>query len=402
MLRQLRRTWEDYGRRDPFFGVLSDPAKHGGRWSREEFFASGVAHVESLMRSLGDARVALPRGACLDFGCGVGRLTQALCRHFDRVTGVDVAASMIRRARAFNQHGDRCTYVANKTANLARFGDASFAVVHSCIVLQHMPPDLAAVYLREFFRVVVPGGLVVFQLPSEPRRADESPAAFALPDQDYRATLTLPGALPRFRAGERATALIRVQNDGQSVWPETTPTGHGGRIVLGNHWLGRDGRVVVRDDGRAPLPRALWPGDAVEIPIVLTPPDAPGDYILELDLVQELLTWFGDKGSGTLRVPVSVSGTRDSALGTRVHAGEERMPNADRPVPDPGAARIASLFESLLARLRGPAPPFEMHAIPRDRVESLIAASGGRLVRAIEDDACGPGWKSFTYICTRV
>ena len=211
MLRQLRRTWEDYGRRDPFFGVLSDPAKHGGRWSREEFFASGVAHIESLMRSLGDARVAVPRGACLDFGCGVGRLTQALCRYFDRVTGVDVAASMIRRARAFNQHGDRCTYVVNQTADLAQFGDASFAVVHSCIVLQHMAPDLASAYLREFFRVVAPGGLVVFQLPSAPRRADESPAAFALPDQDYRATLTLAGACAgvrrrhtRHRLGPRA------------------------------------------------------------------------------------------------------------------------------------------------------------------------------------------------------
>ena len=40
--------------------------------------------------------------------------------------------------------------------------------------------------------------------------------------------------------------------------------------------------------------------------------------------------------------------------------------------------------------------------MPRDTVEALIAQSGGRLVRAIEDDACGPGWKSFTYICTRV
>jgi len=412
MLRQLRRTWEDYGRRDPFFGVLSDPAKHGGRWSREEFFASGVAHIESLMRSLGDARVAVPRGACLDFGCGVGRLTQALCRHFERVTGVDVAASMIRRARAFNQHGDRCTYVVNQTADLSRFDDGAFAVVHSCIVLQHMAPDLASAYLREFFRVVAPGGLVVFQLPSAPRRADESPAAFALPDQDYRATLTLAGGMPAFSAGTRATVSVRVQNAGRSVWPETTPTGHAGRIVLGNHWLAPDGSVRVRDDGRAPLPRALWPGDAVEIPIVLTPPDAPGDYVLEFDLVQELLTWFGDKGSGTLRVPVSVSGlsaealakadARPPALGTRVHEGDERMPNADRLVPDPGAARIASLFGSLLARLRGPAPPFEMHATPRETVEALIARSGGRLVRAIEDDACGPGWRSFTYICTRV
>ena len=41
-----------------------------------------------------------------------------------------------------------------------------------------------------------------------------------------------------------------------------------------------------------------------------------------------------------------------------------------------------SPWETFLARLRPAAPPFEMHSIPRDRVEALIAASGGRLVRA--------------------
>jgi SAM-dependent methyltransferase len=407
MLRQLRRTWEDYGRRDPFFGVLSDPARHGGKWNEEEFFASGVAHVESLMRSLADARVAVPSGACLDFGCGVGRLTQALCSVFDRVTGVDVAASMIRRARDFNRHPDRCTYVVNHTEDLARFAGGSFAVVHSCIVLQHMAPGLAAKYLREFFRVVRPGGLVVFQLPAEPRRADESPAAFALPDGDYRAELALAAPLPAFAVGSRATAIVRVRNAGRSVWPETTPTGHAGRIMLGNHWLAPDGSVRVRDDGRAPLPRALWPGDEVEIPIVLTPPDAPGDHLLELDLVQELLCWFADKGSGTLRVPIAVSGqtgARHSALGTRdvpATRHQERVPNADGRVPTGRRSGLVAALATLLARFRPVAPPFEMHSIPRERVEALIAESGGRLVRAIEDDACGPGWRSYTYVCVR-
>jgi hypothetical protein len=269
-----------------------------------------------------------------------------------------------------------------------------------------MAPDLAAAYLREFFRVVSPGGLVIFQLPSEPRRADESPAAFALPESDYRAALAVSGELPQFTAGERATLTVRVQNAGRSVWPETTPTGHAGRIVLGNHWLAPDGRVLARDDGRAPLPRALWPGDAVEIPVVLTPPDTPGQYVLELDLVQELLCWFGDKGSSTLRLPVVVSGMQNPAPGSRAAAPQEPEPvlssvaRAER-WPSQGRSRLAAALAALIARLRPGAPPFEMHSIPRDRVEVSIATSGGRLVRAIEDDACGPGWRSFTYICTR-
>ena len=30
--RTQARNWEAFGRRDPLFGVLSDPAKYNGRW----------------------------------------------------------------------------------------------------------------------------------------------------------------------------------------------------------------------------------------------------------------------------------------------------------------------------------------------------------------------------------
>jgi SAM-dependent methyltransferase len=49
--------------------------------------------------------------------------------------------------------------------------------VYSCRVLQHMPPPLALGYVREFHRVVRPGGVVVFQMPTTPAR---TPAGLAL------------------------------------------------------------------------------------------------------------------------------------------------------------------------------------------------------------------------------
>jgi SAM-dependent methyltransferase len=394
-LSRLSRTWESYGRRDPFFGVLSDPAKRGGKWDAGAFFASGDAHVQNLWRSLADARIERPRGAALDFGCGVGRLTQALCGYFDTITGVDVAASMIRRARAFNRWGARCRYVVNRREDLSRFPDATFAFVHSCLVLQHMPPALATRYIAEFFRVCRPGGLVVFQMPSEARTADESPGAFALRDADYRAEIALH-THPDFHAGTHATIFALITNRGQSVWPETTPSGHAGRIMLANHWLDANGDVIARDDGRGALPRAVWPGDTVQVPMVVTPPAQPGRYVLELDLVQELVTWFGDKGSPTVRVAVDVVGARREASPPQTFVTYQPAPPALSI-----ASRVLLSLERLVEPLRPAAAPFEMHTLARADVEAAIARAGGTLVRAIEDDACGPRWRSWTYICLR-
>ncbi|MCP5116638.1 MAG: class I SAM-dependent methyltransferase, partial [bacterium] len=106
------------------------------------------------------------RAKALDFGCGVGRLTQALVEHFDEVHGLDVSKGMVRQAREFNRHGDRCVYTQNEQPHLGCYPDARFDFIYSNITLQHMAPRLALGYLREFLRVLAPGGLLVFQLPT--------------------------------------------------------------------------------------------------------------------------------------------------------------------------------------------------------------------------------------------
>src|SRR5262245_58806375 len=161
--RTLARNWEALGDSDPLFGVLSDPTRHGGKWDVEEFFRSGRAHVAHLLRSLENARATFEHGTCLDFGCGVGRLTIPLSESFAKTIGVDVASSMIDAARQFRRPGDRCEFRVNRDPDLRQFPSATFDLVHSCLVLQHIPPDVSVRYVAEFFRVSKPGGLVVFQ-----------------------------------------------------------------------------------------------------------------------------------------------------------------------------------------------------------------------------------------------
>jgi ubiquinone/menaquinone biosynthesis C-methylase UbiE len=106
------------------------------------------------------------RTSALDFGCGVGRVTQALADQFEKVYGVDVSPAMLEHARKFNRKGKRCEYVWNPEPNLRRFPDRSFDLVYSRITLQHIRPRLVRSYLKEFLRVLAPGGLLLFQLPS--------------------------------------------------------------------------------------------------------------------------------------------------------------------------------------------------------------------------------------------
>jgi SAM-dependent methyltransferase len=165
-LRDVQNTWNDLGRLDPLWAILSWPDKRGNRWNLREFFALGEVEIQERLDK--GAKWNLPTHCreALDFGCGVGRLTQAMARHFGHAAGVDIAPSMIRQARRYNRRGSRCSYHHNPADNLRLFADGRFDFVYCNIVLQHMPPDLAIGYVREFVRVLASGGLLMFQVPS--------------------------------------------------------------------------------------------------------------------------------------------------------------------------------------------------------------------------------------------
>jgi SAM-dependent methyltransferase len=164
-LRYLRKTWDQFGRNDPLWAILTHSGKKGNRWDLDEFFQTGRDDIARLVAYLDRVAPWCRRGSALDFGCGIGRLTLALADHFDEVVGVDVARPMITRADELNPTPDRCRFVLNRSAHLRRFADGTFDLVYSRIVLQHMQPPLVRRYLPELIRVLRPGGALVFQLP---------------------------------------------------------------------------------------------------------------------------------------------------------------------------------------------------------------------------------------------
>lgn len=163
--RQLQ-IWDALGEEDPYWAVLSTPGTRGNRWDVEEFLATGVHEIDRLFDRLRGLDLTVGEGRALDFGCGVGRLTRALARRFERADGVDIAPSMIARARELNLTGDRCQFHVNSAADLRIFATGSFDLVYSRITLMHVPPRFTRRYLMEFARVLKPGGLAIFHVPS--------------------------------------------------------------------------------------------------------------------------------------------------------------------------------------------------------------------------------------------
>lgn len=165
----VREAFEAWGRDDPLYAVLTSRNRRGNRWDPGAFFERGRQEMGEVVTYLGKLGLQLGIRHALDFGCGVGRLTQALAEDFEDVIGVDIARSMVEKAREFNRHGPRVRYIVNTAPDLALFGDDRFDFVYSSKVLQHIPPAVVETYVREFFRVLRPGGVAVFQMRSGPR-----------------------------------------------------------------------------------------------------------------------------------------------------------------------------------------------------------------------------------------
>jgi len=159
--------WEQLARLDPLFVVLAEGGKTHGRWEAGAFFETGRAEVSAAFERLADLGVRLPQEAhALDFGCGVGRLSLALSAQVAHVTGVDIAPRMIDLAQAFAadfaQEPARLTFMLNESPALEKFAPDSFDLVFTTKVLFHLKPALQERFLREFLRVLVPGGVLVF------------------------------------------------------------------------------------------------------------------------------------------------------------------------------------------------------------------------------------------------
>ena len=134
----------------------------------------------------------------------------------------------------------------------------------------------------------------------------------ALPDNGFKAIISVADPPARLRTGQKEAIQVNVKNASDVLWYARGATVNNASsnkfyLAVADRWLKADGEKLVTDmDGRYALPRDLKPGEETKVPLLITAPREPDAYILELDLVQEQVAWFHDKGSGTARVKIQV------------------------------------------------------------------------------------------------
>jgi len=387
-LQELKEHWNCFGQSDPLWAILTEPSKKNRQWDLDEFFETGRSEIfDALKRASalpfgfglhpgleqvrqgGEWRECpqIRKGKALDFGCGVGRLTQAMCLFFEQCHGVDIAPAMIELARQYNRYGSRCIYHLNDQPHLKIFRSSMFDFVYSNIVLQHMETVYSRKYIREMVRVLAPGGMLVFQVPSEPGAGPGTGEVidYPLPDSAFAARIAVLMVACLAAPGSSLEIPLRIRNAGPCLWPARGVANARYQIHIGNHWLDTSGKMLVFDDIRMPLPKDLAPGEEAEVLFSVRVPGQDGDYLLELDLVQEQVAWFAAKGSKTVRIAIRVQGT-----------GEKKNSRG------------------------GCSPRMEMYGLPKDEVVALVQRAGAEVL-SVENDLYAPGWKAFRYYATK-
>jgi trans-aconitate methyltransferase len=157
------QTWRDLAREDPYFAVLTTEGTRGAGEDPERktaFMRTGEEFAD-LVFAVWPELQQIDRSRVVDFGCGVGRLLIPFARRFDEAVGVDVSDVMLAEARA----NAAAAGVNNLrlVADVAETGPAD--LVHSQIVLQHIPVARGLELIAGMWRQVRPGGVLAIQFP---------------------------------------------------------------------------------------------------------------------------------------------------------------------------------------------------------------------------------------------
>ena len=167
LARDSDKEWEKFGRRDPYYGVITHDKFRKGKLDEKslvEFFKSGQDHIEYILNTIrAHVHPGFSPSRVLDFGCGVGRCAIPLARISKVVVGVDISDSMLEEARK------NCRELSISNLELAKSDDilsqvpGNFDLIHSSFVFQNIPRKKGKKIFKRLVELLSDNGIGVVQ-----------------------------------------------------------------------------------------------------------------------------------------------------------------------------------------------------------------------------------------------
>ena len=148
--------------------------------------------------------------------------------------------------------------------------------------------------------------LIQVRIPLQPEAKERFETAWmnaAFASKDYSEEIVALDPPTTMHPGQKLDIRFKVKNLGSAVWPAVGTKDFKYQINMGNHWI-LDG--VSNEDNRAVMNGDLAPGSQTDMKMTVKAPQVPGDYILEIDMVHEGVTWFKERGAHPLSLRVRV------------------------------------------------------------------------------------------------
>ncbi|HEV2834315.1 MAG TPA: methyltransferase domain-containing protein [Pyrinomonadaceae bacterium] len=166
----VQSTWHQLGETEPHWSVvISDQYRQSNiEDNKDDFYRTGAQHVAQLFGSLERNGVDYSHfKTCLDYGCGVGRITRHLAERFEKVNAYDISLSHLRHAEDYLKSQEISNVTFGQTKRVRDIEELpKVDVAFSMLVLQHNPPPVIAFLIERLIRSLNPGGIAFFQVPT--------------------------------------------------------------------------------------------------------------------------------------------------------------------------------------------------------------------------------------------
>jgi SAM-dependent methyltransferase len=169
IVEKTAQTWSTIGRSMPHYSVVSDE-----RFTPEQFASNEAAFWQSgaddcdrllaLLRRIG--RSASEFGCCVDYGCGVGRMTGPLAAVFPRVIALDVSPPHLELARNRAKSLGFVNVDFDQVTPDNLMPASGYNLWFSRYVLQHNPPPATLAILDKAFAGLAEDGIAVIHVPT--------------------------------------------------------------------------------------------------------------------------------------------------------------------------------------------------------------------------------------------